>query len=151
MEIANLYAACQRSWGADTSYNEDYALTVRSTSAERSYGQCAVTSLVVDDHHPGEFFQAIVRWSGVWAIHYWIQSREFGDLDFTWDQFPVYAARTNIERVARVQLLPVDNQWMQDRYELLSARVALLMKSDANNARSLSFSSAQAQESLILS
>jgi hypothetical protein len=151
MEIAKLYAACQCSWDADTSYNEDYAHTVRSTSAERSYGQCAVTSLVVDDHHPGQFFQATVRWSGACAIHYWIESWDYGELDFTWDQFPVYAARTNVERVARAQLLPVDNQWMHDRYELLSARVARLMKSDTNNARSLSFSSPEAQVSLILS
>jgi hypothetical protein len=151
MQIAKLYAACQRSWDADTSYNEDYSQTVRSTSAERSYGQCAVTSLVVDDHHPGQFFQATVRWSGGCVIHYWIESRDFGELDFTWDQFPVYAARTNVVRVARAQLLPVDNQWMHDRYELLSARVARLMESDTSDASSSSFSSPEAQVSLILS
>ena len=76
-----------------------------------------------------------MRWSGGFAIHYWIESRDFGELDFTWHQFPVYAARTNVERVARVQLLPVDNKLMHDRYELLSDRVAHLMKSDADNAR----------------
>jgi hypothetical protein len=151
MHIAKLYDACQRSWDADTSYNEDYSQTARSTSGQRSYGQCAVTSLVLDDHHPGQFFQATVRWSGAWAVHYWIESRDFGQLDFTWDQFPAYAARTDIVRVARVRLLPAGNQWMNERYELFSARVAHLMKSETDSARSLSFSSAETNESLILS
>jgi len=141
MEIARLYDACRRSWGADTSYNEDYADTDRVTPAERSYGQCAVTSLVVHDYHPGEFLRATIRWNGTSAIHYWIESNEFGQLDFTWDQFPVYAARTNIERVGRADLLPRGNRWMSTRYELLLARVT----------RSLSLTPSVAGETLILS
>ena len=151
MQIAKLYNACRRSWDADTSYNEDYAQTVRSTSAERSYGQCAVTSLVVHDHHPGQFFQATVCWNGTCVVHYWIESRDFGQLDFTWAQFPAYAARTNIAPVARARLLPAGNQWMRERYDLLSGRVAHFMKSEIDDTGAFSFSSTRTKETAILS
>jgi len=150
MDIAKLYDACQRSWDADTSYNEDYARTVRLTSAERSYGQCAVTSLVVDDHHPGQFFQATVRWKETSAIHYWISLSDLGEVDFTWDQFPAYAARSDIVRVARAQLLPTDNHWMLERYELFKARVTLLMLPEAASSL-LSLTSPGASETAFLS
>jgi hypothetical protein len=126
MHIAKLYDACQRSWDADTSYNTDYGNTVRSTVGERAYGQCAVTSLVVHDRLGGEFFQALVRWEGSSILHYWIELADVGAVDFTWAQFPAYAGRSNIERIGRDRLLPGDNDWMQDRYKLLSMRVGRL-------------------------
>ncbi|HZX54136.1 MAG TPA: hypothetical protein VFE86_05625, partial [Ilumatobacteraceae bacterium] len=59
--------------------------------------------------------------------------------------------RTNIARVARARLLPAGNQWMQERYELLSGRVARLMKSQTEDSDAFSFSSTGTKESTILS
>lgn len=127
MHIAKLYNACEQSWDEHTSYNTDYGDTVRLTAPDRAYGQCAVTSLVLHDRFGGNFIQADVSWHGSSVVHYWLDSPDVGELDFTWQQFPSYASRTNVRRVTRNQLLPRRNRWMRDRYELLARRVAVLI------------------------
>ena len=116
--IAKLYSACQRSWDASTSYNEDYDARRRVTAGDRAYGQCAVTSLVEHDWLGGQFMQGLV----------WLHDDDLGEIDFTWHQFPAYARRTDVEPVTRERLLPAGNRWMRDRYELLSRRVAGILR-----------------------
>jgi hypothetical protein len=88
-----------------------------------------VTSLVVHDWCGGTFMQGIVRCDGRTAVHYWLQHADLGEIDFTWQQFPAYARRSDVERVGRERLLPAGNSWMRARYELLSRRVAGILRS----------------------
>src|SRR5690606_32950747 len=101
MDLKTLYRLVEDAWDYDTSYCEDY-----DYSSIPSYGQCAVTSLVIHDFFVGMFYRGIVNYDDEETSHYWIVLDDGRKVDFTWDQFPPYATLKNIERVPRKRLLP---------------------------------------------
>lgn len=127
-ELLTVYGACMSSWDADTSYNEDWDENLLN-GGSLSYGQCAVTTLVVHDMFSGTFFRGVVSYEEVTTSHYWVVLFDGRKVDFTWDQFPPYATLTDVEMVSRTRLLPNDNKWMNGRYLLLKERVEKLLSS----------------------
>ena len=80
-ELAALRTELQRHWGAETSFWPD-----EWTPDRASFGQCAVTAMIVHDRFGGEVRRAVNE--GV--IHYW--NRIDGvDVDLTRDQFDSWA------------------------------------------------------------
>lgn len=69
----------------------------RSTSADPdgwtpenpTFGQCAVTALLVQDIHGGELLRGKVGQ----VSHYWNRLPDGSELDLTWEQFPAGTAK----------------------------------------------------------
>lgn len=118
MSIENLIKDIRRAWSKETSYTPE-----KYSEDNPSEGQCAVTTLVVNDFFGGSFMRAEVRLpGGVTTSHYW-NLLSFGQLDLTWTQFPKGTIILEAQEVDRERLLPPDNVWMQERYTTLKEKV----------------------------
>jgi hypothetical protein len=122
-DLHALYALFERAWDADTSYCPDYVLRAHFGGLPRSYGQCAVTSLVLYDLLGGQCLTSVVSFDGEEVRHYAFRTTGGVFIDWTWDQFPPWAVQTKPRWAPREMLLPTGNRWMEERYELLKARV----------------------------
>ena len=113
---SDLLDAIRCSWGRDTSYEPD----VWSLD-NPAWGQCAVTSLVIQDYFGGN----LLRVTDGHATHYW--NRVDGvDIDLTLMQFPSTPTWTSpAEFVDREYVL----SWSETRvrYDRLRRRVAHLL------------------------
>jgi hypothetical protein len=103
--------ALAQAWNGDTSAESDW------TDANPAYGQCAVTSLVVQDHLGGELICGRVTGGS----HYWNMLPSGEEIDLTKQQFkrPFVPQSTEISSREHVLADPHTRQ----RYELLSDRV----------------------------
>lgn len=90
-ELVRLRAELRRRWSADTSFwPEEW------TPNRPSFGQCAVTAMLVHDRFGGEILRAVNQ--GV--PHYW--NRVDGiDVDLTRDQFDTWAPEDRVVTVDR--------------------------------------------------
>ena len=85
--------------------------------ANPSFGQCAVTALVIQDHVGGELLRAAV--DGV--PHYWNRLPDGREIDLTRSQFGRSALNLLGETRSRQHVLSFPST--VDRYQLLKARV----------------------------
>ena len=89
--LARLRRELQQHWRADTSFWPD-----AWTPDRPSFGQCAVTALLVHDRFGGE----LLRTMNQGVLHYW--NRLDGvDVDLTRDQFEVWAPEHQVTAVGR--------------------------------------------------
>lgn len=120
-----LPGAIRASWAADTSSDPD-----NWDSDNASYGQCAVSALVIQDHLGGELVRAEV--CGV--SHYWNRLPDEGtDLDLTAEQFPQFVLTTPEELRQRAYVLSFPAT--AARYELLASRVNATLSATPPPAR----------------
>ncbi len=119
-DIRSLYYDIDICWDYDTSYCEDYQIGTPGQTP--SYGQCAVTTLLLQELLGGECYRGIVKYDDVETSHYWLVLDDGRKVDFTWDQFPPYATLEQVEQVPRTRLLPDYNKWMQLRYSIFKER-----------------------------
>jgi hypothetical protein len=113
--IDELAAVLRAAWDADTAWIEDW----HPRNPPR--GQCGSTAIVLQDLRGGALMRGLVEETpGIRAVHYW-NVLDIGQVDLTWQQFPVTARIVLGERVDRSELLV--NRWFVDRYETLRARV----------------------------
>ena len=80
IRIKELASSVRPAWSAETSASEDW------TPERPSLGQCAVTSLIVQDALGGELLRTTV--GGV--SHYWNRLADDTEVDLTSDQFDVF-------------------------------------------------------------
>ncbi len=113
--IERILLALYRSWDIDTTY-----LPETWTEENQAHGQCAVSSLVIQDRLGGELLKGVVDAEGERIIHYW-NLLDFGEFDSTWDQFPKDSVVSIKIPAVREDLL--GSRWMNERYKRLSSRV----------------------------
>lgn len=96
-------------WSIETTYCPD-----KWTTKNRAIGQCAVTTELLDKlcNHKGWRKKGKVNGD----MHYWY-NLDGMDIDLTWRQFPEGSKLTDVYGATKYHL--VDNQWMQDRCDLL--------------------------------
>jgi hypothetical protein len=110
--ILALKARLERAWGADT------AVDVAGWSAScPSWGQCAVTALIVQDIFGGSLMRAEV--DGI--SHYWNKLPTGEQIDLTRDQFATFRIDGPPEERSREYVL--SNLDTLCRYELLKSRL----------------------------
>lgn len=90
-ELTALRTELQRRWCAETSFWPD-----EWTPDRPSFGQCAVTALIVRDRFGGE----VLRTVNEGAIHYWNRVDDI-DVDLTRDQFDTWAPEDEVVTVDR--------------------------------------------------
>jgi hypothetical protein len=93
-ELAALHIELQRHWCADTSFWPNGWTTDRP-----SFGQCAVTAMIVHDRFGGEMLRTVNQ--GV--IHYWNRVDDV-DIDLTRDQFDTWDPDDEIVAVDPAQV-----------------------------------------------
>lgn len=104
-----------QAWSKESSYSpDDYE------QHDKSYGQCAVTALLLQDILSGEIMRgwAINKEENVRVRHYW---NRFGDthVDCTWKQFPEGTTIIESKLAQRKQLL--NHKSTSNRYKVLRA------------------------------
>lgn len=113
VEHGDLIAAVRISWGADTSSDPDGCGVDNP-----SWGQCAVTSLVVHDHLGG----TIMRGEIAGIVHYWNRLPCGRELDLTREQFSGWQpSGPEPEESPRQALMQYEGT--RERYHVLAARV----------------------------
>ncbi len=120
MKPSKLKKALEKSWSRETSYwSDDWS------EENPSYGQCAVTALVIQDYFGGELLRGDVDGYG---SHYWNMLSDGSEVDFTKQQFPKSAKITEGKRKNRSQLLRHES--LKKRYETLRERVTECLELD---------------------
>ncbi|HWY20742.1 MAG TPA: hypothetical protein VNX26_05935 [Candidatus Acidoferrum sp.] len=92
----DLLGRLQVAWRADTS-----AIPGRWSPGVPSFGQCAVTALIVQDLFGGELRRSLIAGGS----HYWNRLPSGEEIDLTSDQFEVYPALSNVEARSRDYVL----------------------------------------------
>lgn len=113
---AELVRALHDAWAPSTSANP----TGWSRDVP-SYGQCAVSALVLQDHLGGTLMRSVINGES----HYWLRTPSGVDLDITVDQFPPDARHTNVEERTREYVLAYPDT--RARYDQLRSRVNRLL------------------------
>jgi len=111
-ELRALRHQLEAAWRADTSFWPDEWTAVRP-----SFGQCAVTALVVEERFGGE----ICRTINAGVVHYWnlVDGRP---VDLTRDQFEVWAPEVETTTVGAAELVS-SGPTLGSRFRLLTARI----------------------------
>lgn len=109
--LLKLYAAVEKSWGADTSASPD-----RWTEERPSIGQCAVTALIVQADFGGELLRVVNQGES----HYFNRLPTGRTLDWTRAQFDLWQPSRAEER-SRMYVTSFQETW--DRYKILYSRV----------------------------
>ncbi|MFA5270537.1 MAG: hypothetical protein WC400_02960 [Patescibacteria group bacterium] len=125
MELIDLEAAIKPSWGKDTCYPPAVHLW---TPEKPEIGQCAVTSLVVQDYLGGEILYDQEH------NHYWNRLPNGAEVDLTRGQFPDGTVITMDEVRSRQDIFNRDSAIQANtpgRYELLKSRVEQILQSQA--------------------
>lgn len=113
VEYGDLIAAVRISWGADTSSDPD-----NCGAANPSWGQCAVTSLIVQDHLGGTIMCGEVAD----IVHYWNRLPCGRELDLTREQFLGWQPSGVTPEESPRRLL-MQFEGTRERYHVLAARV----------------------------
>jgi len=111
MDVKLLCEAIRDSWGADTSYFTDWH------ESSPSYGQCAVTALVVQDYLGGNIMKKKVNGGS----HYLNELPDGTLLDPTMSQYLLVMVETSPEIRERSRL--ISSNGLIARYAILSERV----------------------------
>lgn len=117
----DLIAAVRIAWGADTSSDPDGC-----TDDNRAWGQCAVTSMVVQDHLGG----TLIRGEVAGIVHYWNRLPGGREFDLTREQFRGWQPHgPELAEAPRRVLMQYEGT--RERYHILAARVdAALSEAD---------------------
>jgi hypothetical protein len=105
-------AAARAAWAVDTSSDPD-----RWSADNAAWGQCAVTSLLVQDFFGGDLLRTEVE--GI--SHYWIRTPDGREVDLTREQFGPHAKVGPGEARDRNYVLSFPQT--RRRYDLLRRRV----------------------------
>lgn len=117
MKLEDLEKALEKSWSKETCYPE---LRDEWSPDNPALGQCAVTSLVVQDYFGGKLLYCKHQ------HHYWNKISSGEEVDFTRDQFPEGAKICLDEIKERKYLLNSESSkkaQTPQRYEILKERV----------------------------
>lgn len=106
-----LAAGLRRAWTLDSSASDEWDARRPET------GQCAVTALIVQDHHGGDLLRAIVNGES----HYWNRLPDGTEVDLTRAQFDL--PLTIGEVVVRESTYVLANPATNERYETLRRNV----------------------------
>lgn len=108
MDILELRERLEKAWSIETTYCPD-----NYRGKDSSWGQCAVTAMVVYHKLGGSLMQGMVETpQGYFTRHFWNRIRGL-DVDLTWRQFPIGTTLTKVEYASRGDL--VYNAWMEER------------------------------------
>ena len=80
--LEDLKNALEKSWSRETSSDPN-----TWTPENPAWGQCAVTTCLVQDYFGGNLIREAVNEPGV-SSHYWNQLPDGTEIDLTKDQFP---------------------------------------------------------------
>lgn len=122
MELTALEKALRESWSAETCSPGSAATWSRENAAK---GQCAVTALVVQDYLGGDLLYC------THTNHFWNKVPEYGEVDFTRDQFPSGTAACADEVRPRTRTLEGEGAKKSDmpsRYGTLKERVRKILE-----------------------
>lgn len=112
-----LKQAIKESWSKDTTYEE---IRDKWTKENKSYGQCAVTALLIQNYLGGEIYKADVK--GEKYSHFWNVLPNGEVVDLTKKQFGNKEIKfINVEIKDRGELMK--NKDLKNRYEILRSRV----------------------------
>ncbi|MCD6215824.1 MAG: hypothetical protein J7J92_01975 [Candidatus Aenigmarchaeota archaeon] len=114
--IEDLGKVLEDAWCKETSYDPE-----NWTPENPAYGQCAVTTLVVQDYFGGEIVHADVIVNGKSVSHYFNKINN-EEIDFTRKQFPSDAIITKT-RTGDYRCHILANPNTKKRYEILKERV----------------------------
>lgn len=112
-DIDRVVAACAEAWSRDTTLDAD-----GWSPTNPALGQCAVTSLVIQDLLGGQ----LLRGALPGGSHYWNLLEDGREVDATRGQFDGDFAPTEVQERAREYVLSFPET--MSRYERLRARVA---------------------------
>jgi hypothetical protein len=122
---AKLRIALFLSWSKETSADPD-----GWTCENPSWGQCAVTALVVQDFFGGEIFRGslkeVIGFERM-RSHYW-NHVEDGERDFSQSQFPADVYKTIPKGETRTREYLLSNPETNRRYEILKQRLQELFQ-----------------------
>lgn len=104
-----LRAKLEKVWDAETSAG-GYSPETPST------GQCAVTSLILQDIFGGD----LVRFINMGISHYFNRLPDGSEVDLTRDQFPIWDPET---AVIRERAYLESSEWTVKRYQILKSRL----------------------------
>lgn len=113
INLKNLSFALLKSWGADTAkgeWREDIP----------SLNQCAVTALVVQDYFGGDLLRCPLNDGD---SHYWNNTKGYGELDLTFQQFAITKQFDVGEVIIRDREYVLSFPDTKKRYEILKQRV----------------------------
>ncbi|MET0909926.1 MAG: hypothetical protein ABWZ99_10675 [Ilumatobacteraceae bacterium] len=128
MNLDTLRTAIEASWARDTSDDPD-----NWTSDVPSFGQCAVTSLVVRDYVGGEVRIARVFSNGEAVdMHCWLELPDGDVIDWTTEQFDF-----EYELGEPLDLTPIVDDTGVDRHRLLAGRVTRALADTITPSREL--------------
>lgn len=126
MKLSDLEKVITYSWNKDTSADPD-----NWTRENPSYGQCAVTALVVQDYLGGKIVNALVDVGKDKPESHYFNNIKGYEFDLTRDQFPI---ETNIpEGVDKKKDLETTRDYVlsykptAERYEILKKRVEVCL------------------------
>lgn len=122
LHFLKLSAALRKAWNKDTAYPDDAA---RWNENDPTIGQCAVTSLVVQDYGRGNIHKNSA------FKHYWNELPSGAFLDFTREQFKTTEPITSEGTIIRSDLLSGERAGKaqtQNRYNTLKKRVKIHLK-----------------------
>ncbi len=127
MEIKELEEILEKCWEKETSFDP-----VNCNSSNIRWGQCAATSLIVNDYFRGEIVCAKAKLPDNREISHYFNHIEGQEVDLTRSQFPEGTIispgtpRTDKFPTTRGYLLSSDNT--RNRYELLKQKVITAIK-----------------------
>ena len=115
--LDGLHERLLEAWSSETTADPDgYA----DPAATKSYGQCAVTALIVQDHLGGD----LMRTTADGVSHYFNLLPDGTTVDLTRDQFPVTTRYTTAEVRSRDYV--TSHPETARRYHLLKQRVTAI-------------------------
>jgi len=112
VNIDALSRALKAAWSRETAWDPEIW-----TSDNPASGQCAVTSLVLQDYFGG----ALIRGAVDRVPHYWNELPSGEEIDLTFDQFPKGVEHLRLGMASRVWVLSYSDT--QERYAALGAAV----------------------------
>ena len=114
IDLTSLKEALEKSWSRDTAYK---SVRNKWSIENKSFGQCAVTALLVNKYYGGEIYKADVLGEGY--SHFWNILQDGALIDLTRPQFGNKKIRlVNIKKKTPEELLK--NEDLKERYELLN-------------------------------
>lgn len=118
--LSSLKLTIDQAWSAQTSADR-----ANWSESNRSYGQCAVTALVIQDFFGGKLLRVEASGPSGNVSHYYNQLRDGNVVDLTRKQFPEGTKFSSSQYREREYVLSYPET--ASRYEILKDKVALLL------------------------
>lgn len=123
-DLATLRVELEKYWCAETSFwPEEW------TSARPSFGQCAVTALILHDRFGGE----ICRTSNQGVLHYW-NRLDATEVDLTRDQFEQWSPEEPVITISR-SALAASGPTLASRHQRLTALLFVMEPRSSGSPR----------------